>query len=109
MASGTPAHLVAGDLVDHPLGLGGRHLEQREALEHADVAHRLAVEAGGGGDRADHVGGLEALAPAGADDQLDQLAVELGVGRLVGLGVPARLRASPGPARRGRSPPTARA
>ena len=33
--------------LDDALGLGGRHREEGEALEHEHVAHRLAVEAGG--------------------------------------------------------------
>ena len=48
----------------------GRDLEQREALEHADVADRLAVEARRAVDRGDQVGGLDALVAAGGGDQL---------------------------------------
>src|SRR3954453_18708482 len=35
----------AAEGLDDPLGLGGRDLDEREALEHAHVADRLAVEA----------------------------------------------------------------
>ena len=49
LAGGFDAERVAPDLgaVDgarDARGLGGRHLGQREALEHAHVPHRLAVE-----------------------------------------------------------------
>ena len=40
--------LGAADLLDDALGVVGRHVEEGEPLEHADVADRLAVEAGGG-------------------------------------------------------------
>src|SRR5919201_154324 len=36
-------HARAVDRLDHALGLAARHAQEREALEHAHVAYRLAV------------------------------------------------------------------
>src|SRR5205823_3009686 len=43
--------LGAVDALDHLGDVRGGHLEEREALEHAHVAHCLAVQAGGTGHR----------------------------------------------------------
>ena len=53
-------HGGAADRLDDPLGVGGRDLDEREALEHADVADRLAVEPAAGGDRGDQLARLQA-------------------------------------------------
>ena len=67
-----PADLGAADPLHDALRLALGHLDEREPLEHANVAHRLAIEAGGGGDRVDDVRGLEPGGPAAGDDQLAQ-------------------------------------
>src|SRR4051812_34513699 len=55
-------------LDDRRDGVSG-DLQKREALEHADVADRLAVQPARG-HRGDQVGGLDALVAPGGGDQL---------------------------------------
>ena len=43
-ADAPAAHALAVDRRGDPLGLGGGHREEREVLEHLDVAHGLAVD-----------------------------------------------------------------
>ena len=57
--SSWPRISVPLDALDDALCLDLGHLDEGEPLEHSDVAHRLAVEAGRGGDRVDDVGRLE--------------------------------------------------
>src|SRR6478735_9604665 len=60
--------LAAADGDDLRRGAGG-HLDEREALEDADIADRLAVQARGG-EAGDQVGSLDALVAPGGRDQL---------------------------------------
>ena len=62
--------------------------EEGEVLEHAHVAHRLAVDAGRAGHGMDEVGHLDALRAADARDQLGLRLVA--VAGDVRLGMPAR-------------------
>src|SRR5215213_8401730 len=61
------AHVGAVDGAGDALRLLRRHLEEDEALEQADVADRLAVDARRG-DRGDQVARLEAGGAAAGDD-----------------------------------------
>ncbi len=86
---GMTAHLGALDLLDDALGFIRRYLDECKPLEHPHVAHRLAVQSGGGSDRVDDVGRLQPGRPPARDDQLP--AGALTVGRDVRLGVARRL------------------
>src|SRR3954469_11469406 len=89
-------HGGAADRLDDPLRLGGRDLDEREALEHADVADGLAVEAAAGGDRGDQLAGLQAGGAARVGDQL-RVARAVALARVMRLAVAARLsRGFPG-------------
>ena len=64
----------AVDGAGHARGLGGGDLEQREALEDAYVAHRLAVEPGVRGDGVDEIGvyrGGQWIVDTNGDRQMD--------------------------------------
>ena len=64
------ANFGAVDLLDHAIGILLGNLDEGEALEHADVADRFAVEPRGRGDGVDDVRGLETLHPPAGDDEL---------------------------------------
>src|SRR4051812_32732243 len=69
-----PVDVGAVNGLRDPQRLRRRDLEQREALEHADVAHGLAVEAGARGDRVDQVLLGHAGGAAAAGDQRAEVA-----------------------------------
>src|SRR5579875_160895 len=82
------ANVGAAGLTHDALGLGARDLGEGEALEHPDVANRLAIERGGRGDRVDDVRWLQAGGPSTGDDQLGCGTVD--VRGDAGLGMAAR-------------------
>src|SRR6185312_16417202 len=82
---------LTGNLVNDLLRALRGYLDEAEALQHANVPDVLALEVRVVHDRADHVGGLEALGAATRHDQLHHRAVDrtarLGVTRAAGLGL----------------------
>ena len=86
-SQGVAAYVGAVDRPRDALGVLRGYLEQREALEQADVTDRLAVEAGSGRHGVDDVGLGEPGGAAAGGDQLRVDPVGLGVVRLA---VPAR-------------------
>src|SRR5271167_4170382 len=54
-----PTHLASVERVDHAVGLGRRDRQEGEAVEHQHITHRLTVQTGRGGNRADDVGNAQ--------------------------------------------------
>src|SRR5664280_787919 len=96
----TASELLAVEGLDDATRLALRDGQEREALEHHDVANGLAVEARGRRDRRDDVGDAQACCFAAAEYELDVLLTGV-VARDVRLGVPARALADRGRRRDG--------